>query len=220
MKGPRGAHSAGGRAGRGHEDGAGAVEAAQAGARPREGPPAGPTPFRQGEKRGLPGHHKSVQECSWPAGLWQGGDKGPASTTQVWAPGSRHRPPLRPVPCMPHYLSITQMEKVRPREGRGGRGVANPRTLPPQARGCPIPQELGTSVFLGPDDRLSQPGLIGGFKAPHSPACSVSRWPWGLHSPKLNLKPAICTAPLGKSPPQLCSLVISAGFPCLPAPGS
>lgn len=44
-----------------------------------------------GENMGLPGHHKSAQECGWPA--WPGGaEKTKASTTQIWAPGS-------PSPC-------------------------------------------------------------------------------------------------------------------------
>ena len=72
-------------------------------------------------------------------------------------------------------------------------------------------------MFLGPDDGLSQPGLIGGFKAPHSPTCSVSRWPWGLHSPKLNLKPAICTA----HPRQIPLPTLLSNYLCwLPLPAS
>lgn len=58
--------------------------------------------------------------------------------------------------------------------------VASPRTLPSQAQGCPVPQELGLTLFLGLDDGLSQLELIGGFKAPHhSPARLVSRQPRG-----------------------------------------
>lgn len=151
MKGPRGAHSAGGCAGRGNEDGAGAVEAAQAGARPREGPPAGPTPLRQGEKRGLPGHHKSVQECSWPAGLWQGGDKGPASTTQVWAPGSRHRPPPTPACTLRAPLSLHYTDGESEAR-RGARWLKGSQPEDPASPGLGMSHTAGAGhqCVLGP----------------------------------------------------------------------
>lgn len=126
------------------------------------------------------GHHKSVQECSWPAWLGRVETK------------AEPRPPragLLALPACslqsPHCLHCTDWETEAQRGARWLR-VASLRTLPSQAQGCLIPRELGLSMFFGLDDGLSQLELIGGFKAPrHSPACPVSlqtrgHIPWSL----------------------------------------
>lgn len=82
---------------------------------PGEGLPAGPTPL-------------SWRGCRWQAWLGQAETEGQPQPPKsgLLAPGPQ------PGPWGPHSVSVTQMEKQRPREEQPGQGTASPRTVPPQ----------------------------------------------------------------------------------------
>ena len=126
------------------------------------GPPAGHTPSGRG-RRGASlttiNQHRNVA-----------GQPGWGRAETKTQPG-----PPRPVPGGPALLSLFhRWGNQTPERGGRLRGGQPRRPCLRSPRGCGRRQALGVGVFLGPNDGLSQPGLIGGFKAPHRPDPSGS----------------------------------------------